>query len=67
MESFGERVKKELNAQGKTQVDLAKHLRAQRSTLCESLNNHNEPNMKTIVDIAIYLNLSTDYLLGLEN
>ena len=67
MEIFGERVKKELNVQGKTQVDLAKHLRVQRSTLCEWLNNHNEPNMKIIVDIAIYLNVSTDYLLGLEN
>lgn len=67
MEIFGERVKKELNVQGKTQVDLAKHLRVRRSTLCEWLNNHNEPNMKTIVDIAIYLNVSTDYLLGLEN
>ena len=67
MEIFGERVKKELKIQGKTQVDLANHLCVQKSTLCEWLNNHNEPNMKTIADIAIYLNVSTDYLLGLEN
>ena len=67
MEIFGERVKKELKIQGKTQVDLAKHLCVQKSTLCEWLNNHNEPNMKAIVDIAEYLNVSTDYLLGLED
>ena len=67
MEIFGKRVKNELKIQNKTQVDLAKYLSVQRSTLCEWLNNHNEPPMKIIVDIAKYLNVSTDYLLGLEN
>ena len=67
MEVFGQRVKQELKVQNKKQVDLATHLGVQKSTLSEWLNDNNEPPMKTIVDIALYLNVSTDYLLGIED
>ena len=67
MEVFGQRVKQELKVQNKKQVDLATHLGIQKSTLSEWLNDNNEPPMKTIVDIALYLNVSTDYLLGIED
>ena len=66
MEIFGIRVKEELKLQNKKQVDLAKYLNVKKSTLSEWLNNNNEPPMKTIADIAIYLNVSTDYLLGIK-
>lgn len=67
MKVFGERVKLTLKELGKTQRDLALALTVQPSTLCEWLNDHNEPPMQIIVDIAIYLNVSTDYLLGLKD
>ena len=67
MEVFGIRVKQELKVQNKKQVDLANHLNVRKSTLSEWLNGNNEPPMKTIVDIALFLNVSTDYLLGLED
>lgn len=67
MKIFGERVKQELKMQNKKQVDLAKHLHVQKSTLSEWLNGNNEPPMKSIVDIAQYLSVSTDYLLGIED
>ena len=67
MEIFGLRVKQELKQQNKKQVELAKYLNVQKSTLSEWLNNNNEPPMKAIVDIATFLNVSTDYLLVLEN
>ncbi|MBE5754495.1 MAG: helix-turn-helix transcriptional regulator [Clostridiales bacterium] len=67
MEIFGLRVKQELKQQNKKQVELAKYLNVQKSTLSEWLNNNNEPPMKAIVDIAVFLNVSTDYLLGLDN
>lgn len=67
MKIFGERVKQELKIQNKKQVDLATHLSVQKSTLSEWLNDNNEPPMKTVVDIALYLNVSTDYLLGIED
>ena len=42
-------------------------LNVQTSTLCEWLNGHNEPPIQAIVDIAKYLDVSTDYLLGLKD
>ena len=66
MKDFGIRIKEELKLQNKKQIDLAKHLNVQKSTLSEWLNDNNEPPMKTIVDIALYLDVSTDYLLGLK-
>ena len=66
MKLFGERVKELLKISGKTQKSLALALNVQPSTLCEWLNNHNEPPMQAIVDIAVFLETSTDYLLGLK-
>ncbi|MBQ9728747.1 MAG: helix-turn-helix transcriptional regulator [Clostridia bacterium] len=67
MKVFGERVKELLKNSGNTQRDLAKALNVQPSTLCEWLNGHNEPPMQAIVDIAVFLEASTDYLLGLKD
>lgn len=66
MRIFGERIKTVLKETGKTQKELARKLNVQPSTLCEWLNDHNEPPMQIIVDIALYLEVSTDYLLGLK-
>ena len=66
MKIFGERVKSSLKEMGKTQKALATALNVQPSTLCEWLNGHNEPPMQIIVDIAKFLDVSTDYLLGLK-
>lgn len=67
MQIFGIRIKQELKVQNKKQVDLARHLNVQKSTLSEWIKGNNEPPMKTIVDIALYLNVSTDYLLGVDD
>lgn len=67
MKVFGQRVKTTLKELGKTQRDLASALNVQPSTLCEWLNDHNEPPMQIIVDIAQFLNVSTDYLFGLKD
>ena len=66
MKVFGERVKQILKETGLTQRKLADGLGVQTSTLCEWLNDHNEPPMQTIVDIAKFFDVSTDYLLGLK-
>lgn len=66
MKVFGERVKATLKETGRTQRQLARDLNVQTSTLCEWLNDHNEPPMQAIVDIAVWLGVSTDYLLGLK-
>lgn len=66
MKIFGERVKSTLKEIGMTQKTLAAALHVQTSTLCEWLNDHNEPPMQIIVDIALTLDVSTDYLLGIK-
>ena len=66
MKVFGERVKQALKEAGITQKQMAVQLNVQTSTLCEWLNDHNEPPMQTIVDIAVFLDVSTDYLLGIK-
>lgn len=67
MKIFGERVKRTLQETGTTQKALAAQLHVQTSTLCEWLNDHNEPPMQIIVDIAKALDVSADYLLGLKD
>lgn len=67
MEIFGKNIKKELKQQGKKQIELARFLNVQKSTLSEWLNNNNEPPMYIIPLIAVFLDVSTDYLLGLED
>ena len=66
MKIFGERVKQTLKELGITQKRLAEILQVQTSTLCEWLNDHNEPPMQTIADIVVALEVSTDFLLGLK-
>lgn len=67
MKVFGERVKKELREQGIMQRDLCLYLNVNKSTMSEWLNDHNEPPMSTIVEIAKFLDVSADYLLGLKD
>lgn len=67
MEIFGIRIKKELKEQGKKQKELCDYLHVKKSTLSEWLNNNNEPPMRCIAEIAIFLEVSADYLLGLED
>lgn len=66
MRIFGERVKQTLKESGLTQKALAEKLNVQTSTLCEWLNDHNEPSLQMLVDIAVALEVSTDFLLGLK-
>ena len=67
MEVFGKRIKQILGENGQTQKALAKAINVQPSTLCEWLNGHNEPSMQDIVNIAVALGTSTDYLLGMKD
>ena len=67
MKIFGERIKLELKEQSLTQKWLAEQLGVLPSTLCEWLNDNNEPPMQIIVEIALLLNVSTDFLLGVKD
>ncbi len=66
MRIFGERVKQTLKEAGMTQKELAARLQVQTTTLCEWLNDHNEPPMQMIAAISVALDVSCDYLLGIK-
>ncbi len=64
---FAEKIK-ELRLDKKLkQCDLAKALSVDQRTISNWENSRNEPDFKTLVKIANYFDVSTDYLLGLED
>lgn len=61
---FGERLKNVLQDKDISQLKLAQELGFTQQAINRWCNNITEPDNKTIVAIAKYLNISTDYLLG---
>lgn len=61
---FGDRLKSVLQDSDISQIKLAQELGYTQQAVNRWCNNITEPDNKTIVDIAKYLNVSTDYLLG---
>ena len=61
---FGERLKNVLQDKDISQLKLAQELGYTQQAVNRWCNNITEPDNKTIVAIAKYLNISTDYLLG---
>lgn len=51
----------------KTQEETAKALGIKRSTYSHFENNRNNPDNETLVKMANYFNVSTDYLLGRDH
>ena len=64
---FGERLKNVLQDNDISQLKLAQELGYTQQAVNRWSNNITEPDNKTIVAIAKYLNISTDYLLGNDN
>lgn len=64
---FGERLKNILQDNDISQLKLAQELGYTQQAVNRWCNNITEPDNKTIVAIAKYLNISTDYLLGNDN
>lgn len=61
---FGERLKWALDANNIKQTNLAKELGISQQGVNRWCQNLTQPDNDTIVKIAQYLNVSTDYLLG---
>lgn len=67
MENFNERLRDLRESQNLTQTQLAKKLLIdQRSLSFYELGKY-EPNIDTLKRIAVFFNVSTDYLLGLTD
>lgn len=66
MATFGERLKRVRREQFVKQKDIADYLNIAVSTLSQYENNKRHPSFDLLAKISIYLNVSTDYLLGVE-
>ena len=67
MENFANRLK-ELRTENKlTQRDLAKAVGLSQNAINMWENNNRVPNANAVIALAKYFNVSTDYLLGLED
>lgn len=49
---------------GKTQLQVAKDLNISQQNFCRYENEQNEPDIKTLIQIADYFDVSLDFLCG---
>jgi len=64
---FGEKLKELRKEKCLTMKELSKKINASDAIICRWENNKAEPTAPSIVEIAAFFEVSTDYLLGLEN
>ena len=67
MKKFNERIRELREENNLTQTNLAKELLIDQRSLSFYEIGKYEPNLDTLKRIAIYFNVSTDYLLGLTD
>lgn len=67
MKEFGEKLKELRKEKGLTQKQLAEQLGNAQSAIYYWETNQQEPNISALKKICQFFNVSSDYLLGLEN
>lgn len=67
MKIFAERLRELRLEKGLSMKQLAKELNTTDAAISYWENDVNEPKINYLKVIALYFNVSTDYLLGLEN
>ena len=66
MADLGKRIRKLRTEAGLTQSDLAEKLEIKKSTVSAYENGDRKPNKDTVIKIAYLFNVTTDWLLGLD-
>ncbi len=64
---FGERIRYLLKLRGISQRELSQELFMARSTLNGYIQESRQPSYETLIQIAEYFNVTTDYLLGVTD
>lgn len=64
---LGQRIGELRTAFGWSQVELSKRLRVAKQTVSNWENENIQPSIEMLVRLAKLFNVTTDYLLGLEN
>lgn len=60
---LGDRIRELRNSHKMSQVDLAKQLHVSKQTISNWENNNVPPSIDTLIRIATFFDVSTDYLL----
>jgi transcriptional regulator with XRE-family HTH domain len=64
MKIFAQRLKELRKSKGLSQKELAAVLHTTNSSICDWECERTEPNLESLVELSVYFNVSTDYLLG---
>lgn len=64
---FGQRIRESRQEKGLTQTQLAELLSTTQSTIGKYEREELQPNIETMVKLCKLLDISADYLIGLEN
>ena len=64
---LGDRIRELRNSHQLSQVDLAKQLHVSKQTISNWENNNVPPSIDTLIRIAAFFDVSTDYLLELTH
>ena len=67
MSKFSERLKELRNERQLSILNLAKEIGVSDATMCRWENGQNDVKGKDLIKLANYFNVSSDYLLGIEN
>lgn len=67
MNTFAEKVKYLRKEAGITQKELAQKLQLTNSTICDWEKERSEPNLEQLRALSLLFEVSTDYLVGLED
>jgi len=67
MEVFVSRLNELIKEKGITRYKLAKELGVNNQTIAFWANGVNEPKISYLYKLAVYFDVSSDFLLGLEN
>ena len=64
---FTERLRELITESGKMQKDISADLHISKQRLTRWKTGYNEPSMDELIMLALYFDVSSDYLLGLED
>ncbi len=64
---FQRRLSELRKASGISQKKFAEILQTNNSSICDWERGRSQPDLETLAKIAVYFDVSSDYLLGLEN
>lgn len=67
IETFVKRLNEQIKINGISKYKLAKDLKVNGQTVTFWCNGTNEPKISYLKDLAIYFDVSADYLLGIKD